>query len=172
MSRTPALALWLPRDLVATEIEAAFSIQQWRGRRRFGHHINKLLSSHPLLDVSVVLPILLAFTLPFAGYPLLWCATITFFICFLVDRVVCAYTPHGLDPRVVPLSHLSPHGFPCFELALAASILLSISLVSVVLLDVPWGCGSFSKRLAERTFQIGQRPAACHSCLYESPIDN
>lgn len=131
MSREPRTTptLWLPRDLVAAELDVAFSIQKWRIRRTWGHQVNKLLSTHPLADISVVVPVLLAFALPFAGYTLLWSSVATFFVCLLLDKAIGAHTPRGLDPRIVSLSAVSPRGFPAFEVALAAAVFLSLNMV-------------------------------------------
>lgn len=125
----PPLTVWLPLDLLQFELDTAFDIHAWRSRRTWQHEVNRLLSSHPLHDISIVVPILVVFTLPFAGYCLLWCCFTSFFLCFVLDKVFRAYTPRMLDPRIIALSHVSPRGFPCFELTLAAAVCVSLSYV-------------------------------------------
>lgn len=129
MAQPPPLRPWVPLDLLHLELDAAIRIQQWRSRRTWRHEVGKLLSGHPLHDVSVVVPVTLLFTLPYAGYPLFWSAVCAYFLCFVTDKLVRAYTPKQLDARLVSLSQVSPHGFPCFELTLAAATFLSLSFV-------------------------------------------
>lgn len=128
----PPLSTWLPLDLLAFELDTALAIQRWRMSRSYQHTVNKLLSPHPLHDASVVTLIVLLFTVPFAGYTLLWCALASFGSCFIWDKLVHAHTPRALDPRIIALSNVSPGGFPCFEIVLAASVFISIGWVSTV----------------------------------------
>jgi hypothetical protein len=128
----PPLGHWVPVDLLQFELDAVFGIQQWRIKQPWRHHVQKLLSPHPLYDVSIVTPILLIFSLPFAGYCLFWTSLLSFLMCFILDKVIRAHTPRRLDPRIVSLSQCSPGGFPCFELCLSAAVYTSLAQVSSV----------------------------------------
>ena len=117
----------LPRELLRWELDALFKVQRWRQRLRVHSALDRLVSSHPLHDFSVVVWIVLGVGLPFVGYPLLWRFVIAFFVCMVGAAVVRARTPGELDPRIAPLGQVSPNGSPVVEVVLAVVVFGSVA---------------------------------------------
>ena len=88
---------------------------------------DRLLSSHPFFDVTIGLWMAVPWLLFAYGWVLFWLLSANLFLTFALHWATEAPSPGDVDSRLRPRGRVSPSGFPCMEIQLAACILAYIA---------------------------------------------
>jgi hypothetical protein len=125
-----ASALPLPRFrpfalLLRAELDALYAVQRVRRALPLALRwlFDRLISAHPLYDVSVALWMAAPFALWARGWVLFWLLVLNVFAAFALHWTLGAPSPGALDARLRPRGRVSPSGFPCMELQVASALL-------------------------------------------------
>jgi hypothetical protein len=118
----------LLREVARVELEALFRVQ--RLRRRLPHSVrwvaDRLISTHPLYDVSFASWLATFVCLYHVGFSLMWVLAVNIVVSFLLAWVVGGAVPADGDVRLRPRGRVSPSGFPCVELQITAALLAPV----------------------------------------------
>jgi hypothetical protein len=103
------------------ELDLLYRVQ--KARRRLPLTLrwtaDRLISSHPFYDVSLIVWVCTIVGCYFVGWGYMWVFSANVFASATLAALLGGPVPSDLDPRIKPRGRVSPSGFPCIELHLA-----------------------------------------------------
>jgi hypothetical protein len=131
-SASPSLPLIRFRPIaIILRNELDFLYMAQKIRRVLPHPVrwmaDRLISSYPFYDVTIGLWMAIPYFLWAYGWILFWLLSINVFGSFMLHWALDAPSPGDVDARLRPRGRLSPSGFPCIEIQVAACLLAYIA---------------------------------------------
>jgi hypothetical protein len=110
------------------ELDFLFAVQRFRRRMPMSlrYVFDRLISSHPLYDLSLAAWMAVPPAMLYTGPALMWMIVANIFLSFGLSWMLNAAVPTDLDPRLKPRGRVSPSGFPCVELHLATVLFIAL----------------------------------------------
>ena len=114
--------------LLRVEVFLLHALQGLRARlpRSVRRTMDKLISAHPLYDLTLALWLCIPWALASLGWRLFWPLCLNILVGFLLAWFVGGPIPGDLIDWLKPRARLSPSGFPCIELQVASCLLLYV----------------------------------------------
>lgn len=120
---------WLRRYMLA-ELGFLFAVQRFRRRVPLSLRwvLERLISSHPMYDLSFAVWLATFVAMYYVGYKLMWIMSANIFVSFGLAWFVGGRAPSQIDGRLRPRGRVSVNGWPCIELQLA-SVLMAVMAI-------------------------------------------
>ena len=125
----PALRTSLFSAVISVDVYIMHAVQGARARlpRSVRRTLDKLLSAHPLYDVTLGLWLLVPWALALLGWRLFWALALNVTFAFLATWYIGGPLPGEWIGWLRPRARLSPSGFPCIELQVASCLLTYVA---------------------------------------------
>ena len=148
------------RVVVAAEVGLLYHVQRARNRlpRWIRHVCDRLLSAHPLYDLTLGLWMLVPLALYHLGWRLFWPLALNVLVGFLLSWGVGGPIPRDMIEWLRPRPRLSPSGFPCIEVQVAACLLTYVGWWYGTPLAVGGCSAAFLALLALRLYALTHFP--------------
>jgi len=120
---------WVAQRYVLIELVLLHGLQRGRSTlpRPMRALCGRLISGHPLHDVSLLLWVGMPVAIWFMGWPLTWMLIVNIALSLVLSGLVPAPVPSQFDATLRPKGRVSPTGFPCLELHLGVVIIAMLA---------------------------------------------
>jgi hypothetical protein len=121
----PSLRFALFSTVLRSDVYVMHAVQRLRSAlpKRVRRTLDKLVSAHPMYDLTLGLWLCIPWALYSLGWRLFWPLALNTLCAFLATWLVGGPKPEQLIDWLRPLGRMSPSGFPCIELQVATCLL-------------------------------------------------